>query len=226
MFSSGFVQSYKKVNYKSYVIFLALESKFVQYMTSYMQLSPFKMTFFGMRCFKILMWFPDEYVWWFISVRLLVRIVPSTEHLHLCWANSLYITVSKKRNPACLLLKSFCCACFFHFGVFAVPLWRETDMWFPGQRWMYHSRVLSGLLWTGVHYTELTSRSLWKGMLVVSWLYVLQDVIQQGWSNLLLGRSPGRLVIMVKSLKQEWNCRWCDFQIWKPLLSNNTWRCV
>lgn len=32
---------------------------------------------------------------------------------------------------------------------------------------------------------------------------ILRDVVQQGWSNLLLGGSPVRLIIMVKSLKQE-----------------------
>lgn len=57
------------------IIFLTLESKFVQYTTSYKQLSPVKMTFFGMKCFKILMWLPDECVWCFIFVRRLVCIV-------------------------------------------------------------------------------------------------------------------------------------------------------
>lgn len=141
------------------------------------QLSPFKKTFFGTRCFKILMWFPDECVWCFISVRLLARIVPlhrtpppvlnkltihhcfQKEILHVC-----YWSPSVVRAFSILVSSLF-------------PPRRETDMWFPGQRWMYHSRVLSDLLWTGVHYTELTSRSLWKGMLVMRWLYVYYEML-------------------------------------------------
>lgn len=63
------------------------------------------------------------------------------------------------------------------------------------------SRVLSDLLWTGVDYAELTSRSLWTGMLVVRWS-VLQDVIQQGGSNLLF--FPVRLIVKTQKMPTLW----------------------
>lgn len=150
-------------------------------------------------------------VWCFFSVYLY-------QHVHLCWTRSLF---PKRKSCMFVIEVLLLCVLFFHFGVFAVPLRGETDMWFTGQRWMYHSRVLSDLLWTGVHYNELTSRSLWKGMPLVRWLYVLQEVMQQRWSNLGLGRFPVRLINTIKSLKHEGNSRCCDFQIWKSLLSNN-----
>lgn len=96
------------------------------------------------------------------------------------------LTVSKKRNPACLLLKSLCCvcvcvcmcACECVCSLFSSLLVSSLFLCgrkhppppphpTPGQRWMYHSRALSDLLWTGVHYTELTSSWLWKGMPLV-----------------------------------------------------------
>lgn len=151
----------------------------------YMQLFPL---FFGLKCNSLKIWFPD--VWRFTSVRPLV---------HLRWTISLF--------PACLLLKSFCCVCaFFHFGVFAVPpRWGNRNMWFPGQRWMYHSRASSDSSWTGVHYTELTFvKGHASGEMTVCTTRCSPAAVVKS----ALGRFTGRL------------------EIWKPLLTNNMWRCV
>lgn len=103
-------------------------------MTSYIQLFPFKITFFEMKCcYKILIWFPDECLKP-ISVHLLISIVPLRQTSPPVLNKLTKHHCFQKINPACLLLKSLCCVCFFHFGVFAVPLRGGNRHVIPGSK--------------------------------------------------------------------------------------------
>lgn len=131
---------------------LTLKNPFVQLTTFYMQLIPFQggVLWKQMQPFLVSPW-----VCLMLYCHLLVRIVPlsSPNTSTCCWTNPQRITVScmfvTEVLLLCVLFPSWCLRCSSAGGGIKT---RDSR----GQRWMYHSRVLSDLLWTGVHYTELT----------------------------------------------------------------------
>lgn len=151
--------------------------------------------FFLLKCNCFEIWFPD--VWCFISVQH-----PPP-------------TVQKKKNPACLLLKSFCCVLF--------PSWCLRCSSAGGNR-----HVIAG---SKVN-VSFSCVGCGQVFIILSWLlchcddcmYYKMLPSRGGQICFLLWRFPGRLIM--KSLKQEWHFQSYDFQILKPLLSNNMWRCV
>lgn len=178
--------------------------------------SCFLSRFFGMKCNSSDVNLVPWWVCLMLYLCLLVCTFPSTEHLRLCWTSSLYKPCMFVTE---VLLLCVCWFFFFHVGVFAVPPRGGTDMWFPGQRWMYHSGVLSDLSWTGVHDTESTSRSLCKGVPVVRWLYVLRK-LPAGVVRSAFGK--GSSWINHDDRVTEAGMK----DVKTALLSNNTWRCV
>lgn len=89
------------------------------------------------------------------------------------------------KKPACLLQKSFCCVCVCFISIlvcFAVPLLGVRVRGDVAGSWVKGECIIlvCCLICRGQEFIIRTSRSLWKGMLVVRWLCVLQDVIQQG----------------------------------------------
>lgn len=93
------------------------------------QLFPFSTNINGLQLFQDMNLL--SCVWCFISVCPRPCLVASPSLFHLCWTNLLYCTSQfPDWNPACLLSPSVLCA-ICHFGVFAVPLWRLTDV-IPG----------------------------------------------------------------------------------------------
>lgn len=91
----------------------------------------------------------------FVSVCLSAS-PPSTnkataQTLHVCYRSPSFLYVC-----VCASERAGVCVLFFRVGVFAAPLRRDTDACFPGQGWMYHSAVLSDLLWAAFKCTAMT----------------------------------------------------------------------
>lgn len=190
------------------IVFLTPKSSFVQCSTSYVQLFPKKCD-----SLKIFIWFPDECVWCFISVRLHPPPNAST-----CAEQTLRHCFQKQVLHVCYWSPSVVCASSILVSSLSLCGGWGADMWFPGQRWMYHSRVLSDLLWTRVHYIELTSRWLWKGM-----LYVLHDA-PAGVVESASRRFPVRWILLVKSLQQEGSV--VTFRFKTSAVKQCVWVCV
>lgn len=117
--------------------FLLWKANFVAYATSNMQPFPLAITLFWSR---IWICSPDE---------CLMLFCPSS-----CSSSTSIVTVSKKKVlHVCYWSPSVVCARSLSILVSSLFLLRRggTVTWFPGgQRWMYHSRVSSDLLWTVV----------------------------------------------------------------------------
>lgn len=117
-------------------------------------------------------------VWCFRSVRPCPRIVASPYFCHLCWTNSLYCTsLFPDWTPACLLLESLCFVCFLPFWCLCCSSAEvnRCDSRVKGECIILVRRqVCCGQVFIILSCSGL----LWRGMLVMIWLYVLQADLQ------------------------------------------------
>lgn len=137
-------------------------------------------------------------VWCFISVCPRPCLVASPSLFHLCWTNPLYCTSQfPDWNPACLLLKSLCFVCYMPFWCLCCSSMEvnRCDSRVKGECIiLVCCQVCCGQVFLKLN---CSSVSLWRGMLVMRWLYLLQTDLQQGLSDLFFGWFPVRLVIIV-----------------------------
>lgn len=107
----------------------------------------------------------------------------------------LYITVSRLKS--CMFVKSLCFVCYMPFWCLCCSSVEvnRCDSRVKGECIiLVCCQVCCGQVFLKLN---CSSASLWRGMLVMRWLYLLQTDLQQGLSDLFFGWFPVRLVIIV-----------------------------
>lgn len=107
----------------------------------------------------------------------------------------LYITVS--RLKPCMFVKSLCFVCYMPFWCLCCSSVEvnRCDSRVKGECIiLVCCQVCCGQVFLKLN---CSSASLWRGMLVMRWLYLLQTDLQQGLSDLFFGWFRVRLVIIV-----------------------------